>query len=113
METMDFPATPEEFINGYSFKDGEEIYTNGLQLVPVFRVEQMLEHYFTDRGKCDVCDIKETGHGSIELCGNGWQVCIRRRGVRYDMVINHCGEQIAVPIAFCPECGAKLDAKEE
>lgn len=45
-ECMSFPATPAEFIESYSFKDKEQVYTNGVELIPVFRVEQMLEHYF-------------------------------------------------------------------
>ena len=45
METMDFPATPAEFIEQYSFKDKKEVYTNGAELISVFRVEQLLEHY--------------------------------------------------------------------
>ena len=45
-DTFDFPNTPEEFIAGYSFKDSKEVYTNGAELISVFRVKQMLEHYF-------------------------------------------------------------------
>lgn len=45
-ETMQYPKTPAEFIENYSFKDVAQVYTNGSKLVPVFRVEQMLEHYF-------------------------------------------------------------------
>lgn len=45
-DSMDFPKTPEEFIHMYSFKDKKEVYTNGSELVPVFRVRQMLDHYF-------------------------------------------------------------------
>ena len=45
-DIMSFPATPMEFVQSYSFKDSREIYTNGTELVPVFRIEQMLEHYF-------------------------------------------------------------------
>lgn len=45
-DIMSFPATPMEFVQSYSFKDSQEIYTNGTELVPVFRIEQMLEHYF-------------------------------------------------------------------
>ena len=45
-DCMRFPATPEEFIKDYSFADKEQMYTNGADLVPVFRVEQMMEHYF-------------------------------------------------------------------
>lgn len=45
-ERMFFPETPEEFLADYEFKDSEEIYTNGAMLIPVFRVKQMMEHYF-------------------------------------------------------------------
>lgn len=45
-DCMSFPKEPMEFIKGYSFVDNEEVYTNGSELVPLFRVEQMLEHYY-------------------------------------------------------------------
>ncbi len=32
-----------KFLNEYSFKDEEETYTNGAELVPLFRVKQALE----------------------------------------------------------------------
>lgn len=44
-DKMEFPKTMKEFIDSYSFKDKEEAYTNGAELVPVFRVEQAFEHY--------------------------------------------------------------------
>ena len=44
--TMDFPTTWEQFLDEYSFKDKEEYYTNGLDLIPTCRVEQMVQHYF-------------------------------------------------------------------
>lgn len=44
-DRMCYPNTPLEFIKKYSFKDIQEIYTNGGELIPVFRVEQMIEHY--------------------------------------------------------------------
>lgn len=43
---MEFPETIEEFIEQYSFKDKEQIYTNGSVLMHVFRVKQMIDHYF-------------------------------------------------------------------
>ena len=46
MECMEFPNDIKDFIKNYSFKDKEERYTNGSMLIPVFRVEQMLEYYF-------------------------------------------------------------------
>lgn len=42
---MEFPKTIKEFLYDYSFKDEEEIYTNGSELIQVFRVIQALEHY--------------------------------------------------------------------
>jgi len=43
-EMMDFPKTWEEFVEYYGFRDEEQVYTNGSVLIPVFRVEQWLEH---------------------------------------------------------------------
>jgi hypothetical protein len=42
---MDFPEDIKDFINSYSFKDNKEVYTNGSDLIEVYRVEQALEHY--------------------------------------------------------------------
>ena len=44
-DKMEFPKTMREFIDNHSFKDIGEVYTNGAELVSVFRVEQALEHY--------------------------------------------------------------------
>lgn len=43
-EIMDFPNTFEKFAEQYGFVDKKEYYTNGSELIPVFRVEQWLEH---------------------------------------------------------------------
>lgn len=42
---MSYPDKPIEFIKGYSFKDKNEVYTNGAELVPMFRVKQTMEYY--------------------------------------------------------------------
>lgn len=44
-DMMDFPPTFKEFIDKYSFKDKEEIYTNGDELIPSYRVMQAWDHY--------------------------------------------------------------------
>ena len=44
-DMMTFPPTFEEFIDEYSFKDKEEIYTNGDELIPSYRVMQAWDHY--------------------------------------------------------------------
>lgn len=46
-DKMNFPKEPMDFLRGFSFKDIAEVYTNGAELIPLFRVEQMLEHYMS------------------------------------------------------------------
>ena len=48
-DCMNFPDTIQEFIQYYSFKDTEEVYTNGGELIPVFRVMQAIEHYMNNK----------------------------------------------------------------
>lgn len=57
-ECMVFPEDYKEFIDSYSFKDKQEVYTNGSELIPVFRVEQMMDHYMPLR-KMTVREFKE------------------------------------------------------
>jgi CRISPR/Cas system-associated endonuclease/helicase Cas3 len=55
-DMMTFPPTFEEFIKQYEFKDKEEVYTNGAELVPSFRVMQAWEHY-TNQIQNNINDI--------------------------------------------------------
>ena len=55
-DCMMFPKDWAKFIDDYSFEDKEEVYTNGSTLIPVFRVEQLIEHYF-GRGWIPVADL--------------------------------------------------------
>lgn len=50
-DSIEFPNNPMEFIKAHSFKDSDEVYTNGSELVPVYIVEQMLEHYLPNHNK--------------------------------------------------------------
>lgn len=45
-ERMDFPKIIWEFLLDYSFLDEEKVYTNGILLIPTFRVKQAIEHYY-------------------------------------------------------------------
>ena len=55
-ERMGFPSTFDEFAKNYGFRDKEEIYTNGSELIPVFRVKQWLEHISTTKNDLEVLD---------------------------------------------------------
>ena len=43
-DCMTFPDTVEEFMEQYKVVDTEHIYTNGSELVPIFRMKQWFEH---------------------------------------------------------------------
>ena len=43
-DVMTFPETFEEFADQFKIVDDKEIYTNGTELIPIFRVKQWLEN---------------------------------------------------------------------
>ena len=61
METQDMEKDFMSFINSHSFKDRKEVYTNGAELVPVFRVQQAYDYYFLKLEKAldKACEILE------------------------------------------------------
>lgn len=86
-DCMIFPKTIEEFIDKYKFTDKKEVYTNGSELIPVFRVEQAIEHYMPKRGKWTK---------NRKLCIDVCSVC---HGTR---------PAYGAHLAYCPHCGAKM-----
>lgn len=59
-DCMSFPETPLEFLKSCEFKDEKNIYTNGSMLIPTFRVEQMIEHYFNSTSTADVQEVRHS-----------------------------------------------------
>jgi hypothetical protein len=43
-DQMEFPKTFTEFAEDYGFYDYKEVYTNNVQLIPVYRAEQWLDN---------------------------------------------------------------------
>lgn len=74
-EQMDFPNTFDEFVKDYGFKDKDEVYTNGSELIPVFRVKQWLEHISSvtpviDKLRAEIIDTgayEQETHGKTEF----------------------------------------------
>ena len=54
-EMMQFPNTVEEFMEKYKIVDKEQVYTNGAELIPIFRMKQWFDHEDTMR-KMDEVD---------------------------------------------------------
>ena len=50
-EQMMFPNTIEEFIDDYKFIDKEKVYTNGSELIQVYRIKQCLDYYNDKKDK--------------------------------------------------------------
>jgi hypothetical protein len=72
-DCMTFPKTADEFIEQYSFKDEKQEYTNGAELIPAFRVKQMMEHYFhVEVVRCKECKWAEYGKDYEPYC-NHWK----------------------------------------
>lgn len=90
-DMMIFPDTVEEFMEQYKITDTEQIYTNGTELVPIFRMRQWFDH----KPEC------EQGHWIIS--SNGYYP--------------YCSECKSKPKSgemtdFCPSCGAKMNNKQ-
>lgn len=124
---MQFPETFEEFAKSYGFKDSKEIYTNGSELIPVFRVEQWLEHALAERTchfEPDVIEVllDEDGNEILDADGNeietgepaedcsAFECSECGYPMLYDPDIgwfDYC-EPYKPHFKYCPNCGAKV-----
>ena len=55
-DCMTFPEDWHDFLKDYSFNDSEHAYTNGSELIPVFRVEQLIDHLMKERAQAVPCE---------------------------------------------------------
>lgn len=86
-DCMTFPENWHDFLNDYSFDDSKEIYTNGTRLIPVFRVEQLIEHLLkSQEPKYPI--RKQSKHGWFFYCP------------KCEIILN----DMARP-KYCSECG--------
>lgn len=112
-DCMSFPETPLEFLKLCEFKDEKEIYTNGSMLIPTFRVEQMIEHYFNSTSTADVQEVRHgknvTTMNSVDEfeCSECGFVCEIWENIYDDEYTLDCQREYNPK--FCPNCGAKMD----
>lgn len=108
-ETMIFPEKWEPFIDNYAFKDSEKVYTNGTVLVPSFRVEQMVEHYFAtdnnDGHKPMTNGDRIRGMTDEELCDLLWEAHNGTWFSPYCQSKRECWEKApGIPDEWCKKC---------
>lgn len=68
-DLMTFPDTVEEFMNSYKMVDREQIYSNGVEYVPIFRMEQWFEHekYMRSESERDAA-LSSEDFGTLAIC---------------------------------------------
>jgi len=87
-DLMYFPDTVDEFMELYKMTDTKEVYSNGTEYVPIFRMKQWFEHEEAKRtAKVEQIPDEE---------GTVWDVC-------------ECGMDIYRAWTYCPSCGARLE----
>ena len=98
-ECMTFPDTVEEFMDSYKIVDTEQVYTNGTEMVPIYRMRQWFEHE-PERKKGKWIDaVLPNDSGGLQV-----QVC-NQCNTFFPLAYTGGGHN------FCPNCGA--DMREE
>lgn len=88
---MTFPDTIEEFMEIYKQVDTEQIYSNGTEYVPIYRIKQWINHNnaFVKHGKW----IDPAAEDCYRC-----SVCEEYTHMEMPRLLYH----------YCPNCGAKM-----
>lgn len=91
-DLMTFPDSVEEFMNQYKVVDTEQVYTNGAELVPIFRMRQWFEHLPSAQRTGRWIYYPEINALSCSEC--------KHYVYHYE------------PYKFCPNCGVEMEVEE-
>lgn len=97
-DMMMFPKTVDEFMEKYKIIDTEEVYTNGAELVPIFRMKQWFEH------------------ANAEPVRHGHWIFNPKDAIEMMFTLpkcSECGAESSDGGNYCPNCGAKMDEVED
>ena len=81
-DMMTFPATVEEFMEQYKIVDDEKVYTNGADLVPIFRMMQWFEHVsatdtISRQAAIEACyQEHDASYSTLEAKGAAWRCAV-------------------------------------
>lgn len=116
-DLMTFPNTVEEFMEQYKIIDTEQVYTNGAELVPIFRMKQWFEHLPTAEPMTGLYvdgfnDGYKAGKEDAEPRKGKWLETefLKLRECSYCHV--RWGMYDVENFDFCPNCGARMEKEE-
>lgn len=115
-DIMTFPDTVEEFMEQYKLVDTYHVYTNGTEMVPIFRMKQWFEHISAQsdvareiatiiENEKDMRVIGERKRGKWKKAYADHEAFGIRPFYRY---CSACCSTTVFPYNFCPECGADM-----
>lgn len=114
-DSMTFPKTFDEFAEQYKKVDNKEVYTNGTELIPIFRVKQWLEHKSAEV-KHGEWELKSETHRYLEEIDEEFYVecpfCNRVYYVPFEFEDEKMLEYAKKNYPYC-NCGAKMDGRKE
>lgn len=99
-DVMMFPDTVEEFMEQYKVVDREQVYSNGIEFVPIFRMRQWFDHV-----KHSPDDARPVGKWIEVAMRIKCSVC----GTDFNDEVTCCSNCYRWPWMFCPKCGAKME----
>lgn len=99
-DLMTFPKTVDEFMEKYKIVDTEKVYTNGTELVPIFRVKQWFEH------------SEKHGWWIENKDRGGWHCSCCGKDDLYAYLYAENNE-LKLQDYYCPNCGAKMEPEGE
>lgn len=95
-DAMEFPDTVDEFMESYKIVDSEQVYTNGSELIQIFRMKQWLDH---------VQPVQERKGRWNRISPAKIYECSK------------CGKNVMTDdieaYTFCHGCGAKMEGAED
>lgn len=101
-DLMTFPDTVEEFMEKYKLIDSEHIYTNGAELVPIFRMKQWFDNKPERKTGRWIETTERLGYEDLACCE--CSAC-GHPFILGDWTIDEVKEEMS----YCYRCGARMD----
>lgn len=109
IETFDMPKTIDELYEQYGMRDYKEVYSNGTQYIPLFRIKQWLEMNGYDKA-IEKQTPKKPKYSTVSF----------PHYIKENDPIEHgynacpcCDNMVFEPAVYCRNCGQALSWEDE